>query len=198
MYKLIKMIPLIAIALIVYGIIRFDWIAVLLGLILFIVGFVFHVIKRRNVTSGDFFHVYQEIYDLISNIDKTIDNVLIDYPEPKIKLIKGVYYIGIIDCACDSDEKFLKIANAILDDMIFNKNERKHLIQSRTDFDYEVCQILLEGADLFRNVSEGDRAKIRDIPKVVKEFADNKEVSNSINELGQLINTLRVKADSQQ
>ena len=72
----------------------------------------------------------------------------------------------------------------------------QYLIQSRTDFDYDVCQILLEGADLFQNVSEGDRAKIQDIPKVVKEFADNKELPNSINELGQLINTLRVKADS--
>ena len=35
MYKLIKMIPLIAIGFIVYGIILFDWIAVILGLILF-------------------------------------------------------------------------------------------------------------------------------------------------------------------
>jgi len=55
MHKLIKIIPLIAIAFIVYGIIRFDWIAVLLGIILFIIGFIFHVIKNRNIkgTTSD-------------------------------------------------------------------------------------------------------------------------------------------------
>lgn len=182
MYKIIKMIPLIAIGFVVYGVILFDWIGVVLGIILFVTGFVFHAVKRYNV-AGDI--VYQEMYDLISSIDKTIDDALIDYPEQKVKLIKGIYYVGIIDCACGSDKQFSKIAEAILDDRIFaNRRERSYLIQSRTDFDYEVCQILLEGTELFQNVSEGDRTKIRDIPKVVKEFADNKEVPNSINELG--------------
>ena len=126
MYKLIKMIPLIAIGLIIYGIIRHDWIAVVLGLVLFVTGFIFHAVKRSNVTSGMLFPVYKEIYDLISSIDKTIDNVLMDYPEPKVKLIKGICYIDIIDNACDSDGEFPKIAEAILDDVIFaNKQEKK-------------------------------------------------------------------------
>jgi len=182
--------PVIGLGLSIIGLISLDNFKIFCGLLIFFSCFAFDYWKRRKMLKDDnIFRPYQVINDLIILIEKSIHAVVSDYNKEKLKLVKGMFYLGFIGAASQvyklTDKQFLELFDTIAEDYDYTKEERtKLLLINQQDFSDDKHFVLRKnGGEIFIKFINGNKSAILASPLMMKEMCDDKDIFNSIDEL---------------
>ena len=123
-----KYIPIVGIGLVIWGLVTLDWYKVGFGVLLFFLGFIIDLFKKKGAMSDDkVFAGYKALSQLILIIRKSLDSSETDIDTPKAKLVKGLFFLGMVDAVSQSsdmdDSQFLDLFKSVFADLDYEYDE---------------------------------------------------------------------------
>jgi len=161
-----KYISIVGIGLIIWGAITANWFNVGFGALLFAVGFLIDMFKKRGALKDDkVFQFYRAVSELIRSIRELLEDSKNDLRSPKGKLIQGLYFMGMIDAASQasdmSDQQFLDLFKAVFADLDyeFEKDYQDEILlfHQRANLQHCAYSAITQGATLFNSFIYGSK-----------------------------------------
>jgi len=182
--------------LLIIGLINLDWFEIGLGVIIiagcFIYGFRLELLKKKGaMTDEKVFELYKALHPLIRIIRQALEGSEVDASTSKVKLVEGLFYLGMVDAASQSadmdDGQFLSLFKATFADIDYDFNEsyQTKLFQyhQAISTDESAYQAIMEGGKAFVKFRGGNTTSILTTAPLIHSIAENTDFPSSVEEL---------------
>lgn len=184
-----KYFGIVGIGLLLIGLITLDWFKIILGLLIFLIGFGIDLKNKKAAVNNELiFSVYHGVHDLLRVIVTTVESSHVDFNDAKVKNILALIITGFTDAASQaknlSDNELMGLLDSVFSDLDhhYDKSfQAKLFVYYKTMYTDSVgFPMAMKGGELYMKSLGGSKSWAVSVPEYLDETLKNMNVPERI------------------